>query len=131
MTIKINTALQNSMAENLAIALGNTTAELRIYTGSPPANANTAASGTLLVTIQITNDWAAAASGVKALVASESAIAGNTGTAGWARLRDAADTIRIDGSVGTSGTDFIIDNTAISNLGTVTLTAATLTQPAS
>jgi hypothetical protein len=56
--------------------------------------------------------------------------AGSTGVAGWARLETINDsgTCRIDGDVGTSGTNaFTINVNSITEDGEVTLTAATIT----
>ena len=128
MATRINTATRNLMVDSL----NGTLAELKVYSGSQPATADTAASGTLLVTIDITNGFNTAANGAATLVATETGTAVASGTAGWARLQDAAGTYRVDGTVGLSGSgaDFIISATSISNGGTINLTNATLTMPA-
>jgi hypothetical protein len=127
MTIRFSTGTQNFMANALAGDL--TGATLSIYTGTQPANANTAASGTKLVDITI-NAFLGAATGSAALDTSTpntgTAIA--TGTAGWGRIT--ATSGIIDGTVGTTGTDFTINSTAITNGAVVTLTAMTVVQPA-
>lgn len=101
-----------------------------IYSGTQPANPDTAASGTLLVTVSLGGTGAgmhfedAAVAGVLLKDAAEtwSGEAVATGTAGWWRLRRTSDTgtgasttaSRMDGSIGTSGADM--------NQGTLTVT---------
>ena len=129
MTIRFNTAMRDVMVTALTGAIGGTT--LSIYTGSQPAAANDAATGTKLVDITIIG-FNAPANGSATLSTSSpsTGTAVATGTAGWGRIVGGAG-VRIDGTVGTSGTDFTINSTSITNGATVTLTAMTVTQPAS
>lgn len=58
--------------------------------------------------------------------------AASTGTvATWFRAKTSAGTAVVDGTVGTSGTDMVIDNTTIADGQTVNLTAWTITMPES
>ena len=129
MTIRFNTAMRDAMVNALTYAIGGRT--LSIYTGSQPATANDAATGTKLVDIMI-NGFNAPVTGSATLNTStpNTGTAVATGTAGWGRIVGGAGE-RIDGTVGTSGTDFTINSTSITNGATVTLTAMTVTQPAS
>lgn len=129
MTIRFNTAMRDAMVTALTGAIGGYT--LSIYTGSQPTTANDAATGTKLVDIMI-NGFNAPASGSATLDTStpNTGTAVATGTAGWGRIVGGTGE-RIDGTVGTSGTDFTINSTSITNGATVTLTAMTVTQPAS
>ena len=129
MTIRFNTAMRDAMVTALTGVIGGYT--LSIYTGSQPAAANDAATGTKLVDIMI-NGFNAPATGSATLNTStpNTGTAVATGTAGWGRIVGGAGE-RIDGTVGTSGTDFTINSTSITNGATVTLTAMTVTQPAS
>ena len=129
MTIRFNTAMRDVMVTALTNAIGGYT--LSIYTGSQPAAANDAATGTKLVDIMI-NGFNAPVNGSATLNTStpNTGTAVATGTAGWGRIVGSAGE-RIDGTVGTSGTDFTINSTSITNGATVTLTAMTVTQPAS
>ena len=122
MALRLNTAKRNALAD----AGVNGLTHLDIYTGSQPASANSAASGTLLGTISgIT--WAAASSGAAALSAStDDSSADATGTAGWGRFRNAGDTLRVDGAV---GAEFTLADTSIVAGGVISLTDATLTMP--
>ena len=129
MTIRFNTAMRDVMVTALTGAIGGYT--LSIYTGSQPATANDAATGTKLVDITI-NGFNAPVNGSATLNTSmpNTGTAVAAGTAGWGRIVGGAGE-RIDGTVGTSGTDFTINSTSITNGATVTLTAMTVTQPAS
>lgn len=128
MTIRFNTAERNSIADFLAGQLAGAT--LTIYTGTQPADGNSAATGTKLTDVTI-NGFNAAANGSATLDTTTPNVgtAVATGTAGWGRITHLGGVI--DGTVGTSGTDFTINATAITNGATVTLTAMTITQPAS
>ena len=129
MTIRFNTAMRDAMVTALTGAIGDAT--LSIYTGSQPTTANDAATGTKLVDITI-NGFNAPVNGSATLDTSvpNTGTAVATGTAGWGRIVSGVGE-RIDGTVGTSGTDFTINSTSITNGATVTLTAMTVTQPAS
>ena len=129
MTIRFNTAMRDAMVTALTGAISGYT--LSIYTGSQPAAANDAATGTKLVDIMIYG-FNAPATGSATLDTStpNTGTAVATGTAGWGRIVGGAGE-RIDGTVGTSSTDFTINSTSITNGATVTLTAMTVTQPAS
>ena len=124
---------------------------LRIYSGSQPADADTAASGTLLLEISSSAgaftagafdnglEFGDAASGAISKASSETwqdlGIA--AGTAGWFRFvgnatdNGAASTTlpRIDGSVGTSGADLNMSSTTITVGATYTIDTFTLTLP--
>ena len=129
MTIRFNTTMRDAMVTALTGAISNCT--LSIYTGSQPATANDAATGTKLVDITI-NGFNTPVNGSATLDTStpNTGTAVATGTAGWGRIVGGMGE-HIDGTVGTSGTDFTINSTSITNGATVTLTAMTVTQPAS
>lgn len=139
-TLKLNAALANQlvgylvgltaspayMGINISGACG-----LYLYSGSAPADADSAATGTLLATISIgaSQIWGSATGGAAALVANPSATASATGTIGYARLVKTFGSLSlvIQGSVGTSSGDFVL-NTLSTTGGTttVTLTDATI-----
>lgn len=128
MTIRFNTAQRNSIVTTLTGQL--TGATLSIYTGTQPADPNSAPIDTKLVDVNI-NGFVAPTTG-SATLDTVSPNVGNavaSGTAGWGRIVHLNGSI--DGTVGTSGTDFTINSTAITSGATVTLTAMTVTQPAS
>lgn len=133
-TAKANTLLCNRIITFLTkkntsgfAAAGTVT----VYSGSAPASADDAASGTALVdwTTGVNTFWADASGGSIALTGSKTSNAAtNAGTAGYARISwtSGGETYVIQGSVGTSGTDFVINTTTITT-GTYTLSAATVT----
>lgn len=129
MTIRFNTAMRDAMVTTLTDAI-SFYGTLSVYTGSQPATANDAATGTKLVDITI-NSFNPSVTGSATLNTGSpnSGVAIATGTAGWGRI--VKDGKQVDGTVGTSGTDFTINSTSITNGATVTLTAMTVTQPAS
>lgn len=109
---------------------GSGVAHLRIYTGSQPASADSAAAGTLLVTIILVAGWSNdGAQTTYAPVGGTAGTAIGTGSAGWGRLSDPDDLNRIDGTVGTSGTEFIIDSTIIGAGMPVKLLTCAIGQP--
>lgn len=135
MTLRLSVAARNAgldAALNLADA-GSGPATIEVRTGAQPATADTAATGTVLVTFTCADPaFEVAAAGAKDLDANPdlTAAAGNTGTAGWARCKDSNGNAIFDGSVGTAGTDFIINSTSITAGQTVNLTLGTITDPA-
>lgn len=91
----------------------------------------TTSMASVLATITLADPCGTAASGVLTFdfdpdVSDTSA--DNTGTAAEARIKDSAGTVIISGlTVGTSGTDIVLDSTSITAGQTVTLTTGTIT----
>lgn len=123
-----------------------------IYSGSQPANADAAETGTKLVTITLSSgafSGGSAANGINFDVAASGTLSKDAdetwsgegladGTAGWFRMYDNSYTtgastsaIRLDGSVATSGGQLNLSNTTITDGGTTTVDSAELTMPAS
>lgn len=125
---------------------------LWIYSGSQPATADTAASGTQLVKVTVGSgafahgaeanglEFDAAASGAISKCADEtwSGVGLADGTAGWFRfVANPTDALgvstvlpRIDGSIGTSGANLNMSSTTIVTDATYTIDTFTLTLPA-
>jgi hypothetical protein len=103
---------------------------LKIYSGTVPATADTALGAqVLLATLTLANTpFGAASAGVKTAgaIASDTNAA-NTGTAAFFRLTTSGGTVVAQGTVGTSGTDAIINTTAISAGATVACSALAFT----
>ncbi|MGE0383408.1 MAG: hypothetical protein AB7N65_24845 [Vicinamibacterales bacterium] len=129
-TIKLNMDLRNQLVTQWTDTAGasqlGVSGTISIYTGSQPAGADAPATGTKLVDIPTggTSPWNTAVGGAASLASNLAANAVATGTAGYVRWTKGAYTL--DGSVGTSATDFIIDSTSITNGNPVTLTEATI-----
>lgn len=135
MTVRVAVAARNAGLDAIfdRANAGAAAGTIKVYTGSQVATADTAETGTLLVTFTLADPaFAAAATGVKDLDADPdlTAVAAATGTAGWARCEDSDGNNVFDGSVGTSGTDFIINSTSITSGQTVNLTLGSITDPA-
>lgn len=126
--LKYSTALKNAKLDAITAQVG-ASALLKIYDGSQPAGPGTAITGqVLLATLTCNATFAPGASGgVLTANAVASATAGNTSTASWFRLTTSGGTAVIDGTVGTSSADAIIDNTSIVSGQTVSCTALTVT----
>jgi hypothetical protein len=132
-TLKVNQALANMIA--MSMIASNQAAQMAsagtfvIYDGTQPATADTAitsqnALGTYTFT---TADYSSASNGASVLTGAKTITGSATGTATWARWTKGA--FVIDGSVGTTGADFIVSTTSIVNGVNFSLTAATLTFP--
>lgn len=108
--------------------------KLRIYSGTQPANADTALSGNTLLAELTMNATAfgASASGVATANAiTQDSAADATGTAAFFRLLESdGTTVVMDGSVGTTGADLNINSVAIQSGAAVSVTAFTVTFPA-
>jgi hypothetical protein len=130
MTLQYSVAVNNARLDAFETAAG-TSAKLRIYTGSVPANCAAAATGTLLVEMALPSDWmGAAASGVKAKAGTWSGNGAAAGTAGYFRIVDTAGTTaHAQGTctITAGGGDMILDNTSIAVSQVVTVNSFTLT----
>lgn len=130
MAIKYDTTTRNSMLDALNTRIG-TSAKVRIYNGTRPANVGTAiTSQTMLVelTCNATAFAAAAASGVLTANAISNGTAAATGTASWSRVFQSNGTTAIaDADVATSGSDLNLNNTSIATGQTVSVTSFTIT----
>jgi hypothetical protein len=106
MALKIPDAFRQTRADTLPTRAGNA-ALLRIYSGSQPADADTAASGTLLAELTCGSPFAGAASseGVSTANAiTQDSSANATGTAGYFRLvQSNGTTVVCDGTVTATG----------------------------
>lgn len=129
MSLQYSTSVRNAQLDAVESTTG-TSAILRIYTGSPPADCATAVSGTLLVSMTLPSDWMAAASaGSKAKSGSWTGTASGTGTAGYFRIWDSTPTVcHAQGTVTATGGggDMTLDNTSIASSQTVTVNTFTL-----
>lgn len=129
MAVQLSTTVRNARLDAIETAVG-ASAIMRIRTGGVPANCGTADSGTVLATLNLPSDWLAAASGgSKALAGTwQDASADATGTAAHFRIYDSGgSTCHIQGTVGTSASDLIVDSTSFTAGQQFTVTAFTLT----
>ena len=109
--------------------------EIKIYTGTPPATCETAASGTLLGTLTFSaTAFPASADANPGAIATASAItddssADATNTAGYFRALESDGTVHLQGDCGTSSTDMIMNTTSITSGLAISITAYTVTLP--
>jgi len=137
MTIRLSVAARNAAANAVAdlADAGAGSGLLRIYTGSQPASADLAATGTLLAAFTL-NDPAFGSAGSGTATLSVAPTLSTTGLAagdaGWFRLLDSTAATVLDGSVTAAGGggDLIISTITVSVGLTLQLTAGTLTMPA-
>jgi hypothetical protein len=130
--LRKNTDLRNVQADALGAVFDGGT--LEIYTGTQPADPNSAPTGSLLATINIPNPaFGAAAAGVIAMAGSWSAVATDTGTAGWARFISAStnETFDVVVTEDPDDNDLLINEADITIGNTVEVIALTITVPES
>lgn len=150
MTIRLSTRVRDNLAGTTGFSSTFANGVIEVYTGSQPASADSAVTGTLLGTVTLNSGaftpgsptngltFAAASGGAvsKSGVWSFNGIA--VGTAGWFRLKGnatdaggASTTLpRLDGSVAVSGADLNLSNIAITVSAPVTVDTFTVTIPA-
>ncbi len=127
MSLQLTTAARNAQLDALTTSVGNA-GKLKIYTGSPPASANDAATGTLLSTHTLSSPFApGASSGVLSPTLPSNATAAATGTAGYFRVTKSDDTVVAQGTCGTSGADCNLNTTSIVTGGPVQVSSWTWT----
>jgi hypothetical protein len=137
MAIQLNTTLRNNMISQYESTIG-TTPKLILRSGTQPANAAAADSGTLLAIITLPSDWATQSNGTLSIANGPwSGVGVAAGTIGHFRLKDATATSTDNtgttyeqGSVTATGSggDLIVDNTSIAVDQTVNVTTWTRTQ---
>ena len=120
-------ALQNARLDAITTQVGGS-ALLRIYSGARPATGGTAT--TLLAELTCNATFAPAASGgVLTLNAiTQDSSADSTGTASWFRILTSAAVAKIDGNVGTSGSDLNLTTTSIVATQPVSISSFTITE---
>lgn len=134
MALTLTSAARTAMVDPLVDLLdvsGPGTIEIR--SGTRPAGAGDAATGTLLATVTLLNPAFGAASGGVATLNDPAAVAGvAAGTASWFRAKNGAAATVFDGSVSVTGGggDLQLATTTISVGLSVDITGGTVTMPA-
>lgn len=127
--LKYSAVLKNARLDQITTKVG-ASGLLRIYDGAQPASPDTAVT-TQTKLAELTCNAAAfagaASGGVLTANAISNATAVASGTAAWFRLCKSDGTAVADGTVGTSGSDLVIDNTSIASGQTVSCTSLTIT----
>ena len=130
--MQLSVAVRNARADAIESTIG-TSPILKIRSGAAPATCATADSGTVLATLNLPADWAAAASGgQKTLLGTwQDASADATGTAGHFRVYDSGGTTcHIQGTVTASGGggDMTVDSTSFTSGQQFTVLTFTVTE---
>lgn len=124
--LKYSNGTRDAQQQGL-ITYAGSGAIIHLYDGTQPANANTAASGTLLVSMAITGSFGTDSNGTLTLGTVTSGTAVASGTAGYFRITKSDDsTVVMDGSVGTSGADMNLNTVTVASGQTVSITAGTI-----
>jgi hypothetical protein len=134
MAMQYGVANRNAQLDALETAVG-TSPKLRFYSGSMPANAGTAASGTMLAELTLPSDWmAAASSGSKAKSGTWSGTGdagASTGTnIGYFRIYDSAGSVcHVQGTVTVTGGggDMTLDNISIASAQAIAVSTFSIT----
>lgn len=136
MALRLPVTTRNAMIEIIRASAdaGSGPATIDLYTGSQPANADAAATGTLLCTF-ICSDPAfeVPVDGISQFDADPDlmATAVASGTAGWFRMKDSDGLTVMDGNIGTGASnDLQVNSTSITNGNPVLITSGNFTIPA-
>lgn len=121
--------LRNAQLDEITAAIdaGAGPGLLRIYDGARPATGGTATNLLAELTFSDPSAAAAAAGVLTANAISDDLAADDTGTATWFRVVDSDAAFVMDGSVGTSDADMILNSTSITAGGTVAITSFVIT----
>jgi len=132
--LRVADSVRNAFCDalNTKLNAGAGGATIKIYSGTQPANANTALSGnTLLSTLTMPNPaFGASSSGtITANPIPDDTNAAATGTATFARVADSNGNTVFDCDVGTSGSTINLNSVAIAAGGIVRISSFTITMP--
>jgi heme O synthase-like polyprenyltransferase len=121
-----NIALRNKILNDYGTAIG--TGTLTIYSGTPPANADTALSGNTALAAHTLAGFAAASAGSMSANAIADDTIDATGTATFARIVSGSYTEQL--TLGTSGAQVIVSTTSYVAGGTSQIISVTVTKGA-
>lgn len=126
--LQLAVSTRNARLDAIETDIG-TSPHLKIRTGAQPADCATADSGTVLADLTLPSDWmAAAASGSKAMSGTwQDTSADASGTAAHFRIYTSGGVCKLQGTVGTSGSDLNVDNTNFATGQSFSITSFTLT----
>jgi hypothetical protein len=126
MTLEYSNATRHAQNEGL-ITYAGSNALFNLYSGTQPANANTAiTSQVLLVSMPISGAFGTDVNGTLTLSAVTETNAVGSGTASFFRIFKADNSVIMDGSVGLSGADLILNTVDIAAGQSVDITAGTI-----
>lgn len=130
-TVFLNTDLVNALAQAMFVTAANvalcTSTTMIMYSGTAPASADAPLSGnTALVTFTFgaTSPWTTAVAGSATMTPNLQAVASATGTGTFVRIVKGS--LVLQGTAGTTATDFLFDTVAITSGNTITFNEATI-----
>jgi hypothetical protein len=131
MALQLSVDVRNARLDAIETEIG-TSPLLRMYTGSMPANAAAASTGTLVAEMTLPSNWMNdAAAGAKALAGAwEDLSANNTGVIAYFRIfENSGTTCHLQGTITETGGggDMEVDNDDVNAGQAITVTAFTLT----
>jgi hypothetical protein len=126
MTLYYSNATRHAQNEGL-ITYAATNSQFNLYSGTQPANANTAiTTQVLLVSMPIAGVFGTDTNGTLTLGAVTQTNAAASGTASFFRIFKSDNSVVMDGSVGLSGADLILNSVDIAAGQSVDITAGTI-----
>jgi hypothetical protein len=126
MTLEYSNATRHAQNEGL-ITYAGSNALFNLYSGTQPANANTAiTSQVLLVSMPISGVFGTDVNGTLTLSAVTETNAVGSGTASFFRIFKSDNSVIMDGSVGLSSADLILNTVDIAAGQSVDITAGTI-----
>lgn len=142
--LNVSTAMRNQLLDGGSLKSALASGFIKIYSGTPPASADAAVTGTLLCTISIASGGtgvnlgtASGGSIPKAPAETWSGVNAASGTAGYFRWVAAGDTgvlssteKRLQGTCGLAGADLNMSSISLVSGATQTIDAATIAMPA-
>jgi|SRR6478752_3804805 len=130
MALTVAAASTQAMGVALATNIG-ASSTIKIYSGTKPATPETAASGTLLVTIPISGSFTSTTNGTLTAADPAAASPAASGTAGYFRLATSGGTAVLDGTVTATGGggDMTLGSTSINTGVPVDLGVPTINVP--
>lgn len=125
--LKYSNGTRNAQQQGL-ITYAGADAIMFIYSGAQPATANTAIAGqTVLCQMVIGGAFGTDSNGTLTITTPISGTAVASGTASFFRItKSNGATVVMDGSIGTTDADLILDTTTINNTQTVTISSGTI-----
>lgn len=126
MTLYYSNATRHAQNEGL-ITYAGSNSQFNLYSGTQPANANTAiTTQVLLVSMPIAGVFGTDTNGTLTLGTVTPTNASGSGIASFFRIFKADNSVIMDGSVGLSGADLILNSVDIASGQSVDITAGTI-----
>lgn len=127
MALGYNPTLRNNQLDEIT-GLAGASCEIILYSGTQPATGGTATTEVATLTGNATAFAAAATGGVLTLNAITDDTSATGGTATWFRINSSGGATHVmDGTVGTSGTDLVLNNNVITATANVSISSFTIT----